>query len=283
MPTASVLLTKFKSMKTLPNVAIQLTRMISEDSYSMQAFEEIIKLDPTLVLKLLKTINSPYYALMSKVTSISEAVAFIGMDNLRNLIVMDVLKNLVTNSKSSDVFSRNKLWLHSAAVAICSQLIAERIFQQNSENAFLCGLIHDIGMIIEDQLEPELFMMACNAYKSGEKSIIQYEKEHIGTDHAKVGFQLARDWKLPLSVLNGIQQHHLNNNKIKPEELTGIIQIADYLIYRQNVTPIEGMQGNLSQTLLLHMRKNIQEYKAIALDLPEELAKAEELYSLDKN
>ncbi|MDA3791007.1 MAG: HDOD domain-containing protein, partial [Desulfobacula sp.] len=186
-------------------------------------------------------------------------------------------------SKDSDVFSRNKLWHHCAAVAVCSQLIAERIFQQNSEDAFLCGLIHDIGMIILDQLEPELFMITCKAYKPGEKSITHYEKKHIGTDHTKVGWQLARDWKLPLSVLDGIQQHHLSRDKIKPDEMAGIIQMADYLIYRQKITPIEAMQGNLSQPLLLHMRRNMQEYKGIALDLPEELAKAEELYSLDKN
>ncbi|MCD4720846.1 MAG: HDOD domain-containing protein [Desulfobacula sp.] len=284
MPTAKVLLTKFKELKTLPNIAIRLTRMISDDAYSMQEFEEIINLDPTLVLKILQIVNSPYYSLLCKVTHIAEAVSFIGMNNLRNLIVMDIVKNIIKNSNDYDVFSRNKLWLHSAAVGICSQLIAEKIFEQNGENAFLCGLIHDIGMIIEDQLEPQLFMKVCKAYKPGEDSIIEVEKKIIGTDHSRVGFYLAQDWKLPLTIQEGIGQHHLNLKKIDPESIPGIIQIADYLIYRQNISPIKGLQGRiLSQPLLTHMRDNIQEYKAIMLDLPQELSKAEAIYSLDKD
>ncbi len=281
MVTATALAARFTKMKTLPNIAIQLTRMISQDTCSISEFEDIIKLDPTLALKLLKMVNSPYYALISKVTRISEAVAFIGMNNLRNLIVMDVLKHIVKSGKDNHAFSRNKLWLHSAAVGILSQMIVERIFGRNGEDAFLCGLIHDIGMIVEDQMEPLLFMAACNAYEPGEKAIVDYEKECIGTDHTQLGFYLARDWKLPLCVRDGIGQHHQELESFNPDSVAGVIQIADYLVYRQGISPIEGMQGRLSQVLVLHMRDNIQEYKNIMADLPHELTKAKELYSLE--
>jgi putative nucleotidyltransferase with HDIG domain len=283
MPTAKVLLTKFKEMKTLPNIAIRLTKMLSDDACSMQEFEEVINMDPTLVLKILRIVNSPYYPLICKVTTIAEAVSFIGMDNLRNLIVMDIVKAIVKNGTDNDIFSRSKLWLHCAAVGICSQLIAEKIFEQNGENAFLCGLIHDIGMIVEDQLEPQLFMEACKTYKPGGDFFFEVEKKIIGTDHARVGFCLAQDWRLPLSIQEGIGQHHLNLKKINPASLSGIIQIADYLVFRQNISPVKGLQETqLSQPLLIHMRNNIQEYKAIILDLPDELNRAKKIYSMDK-
>ncbi len=70
MPRASDIVQKIKVMKTLPNIAVRLTRMISDDSSSLQEFEEVIRLDPTLVLRLLKIVNSPYYALTSSVESI---------------------------------------------------------------------------------------------------------------------------------------------------------------------------------------------------------------------
>ena len=96
-------------MKILPVVAIRLTRMISDDTKSLQEFEEVIRLDPTLVLRLLKIVNSPFYALVSKVDSIAEAIAFVGMNNLRNMIAVDILKNTIKNDTVHTSFSRNNL------------------------------------------------------------------------------------------------------------------------------------------------------------------------------
>ncbi len=71
MATTAGIIKRLKAMKTLPNVAIQLTKMISDDSSNLQEFEEVIRLDPTLVIRLLKTVNSPFYALASNVESIA--------------------------------------------------------------------------------------------------------------------------------------------------------------------------------------------------------------------
>lgn len=279
--TAATLVKRLNTLKTIPNVAVQLTKMIADDTYTMPEFETVIKMDPTLVLKILKTVNSPYYALLSKVTSVAEAVSFIGMENLRNLIVLDILKNIVKNSEDHVHFSKNRLWLHSAAVGVCCQLIAERIFAQNSEDAFLSGLLHDIGMIVENQLQPSLFLEACGRFSLGKRSIIVCEFDAVGTDHARVGFLLAKDWKLPACVCEAVQQHHVQLKKMAPDSVSGILQMAEYLVCRQNYPPLIGMTGILSPQLITHMHDNIMEYKAIMLDLPAELEKARELYSLD--
>ncbi|NOX32566.1 MAG: HDOD domain-containing protein [Deltaproteobacteria bacterium] len=269
-------------MKTLPDIAVRLTRMISDDTKSLQEFEEVIRLDPTLVLRLLKIVNSPFYALASKVESIAEAVAFVGMDNLRNMIVMDILKNIIKNNKINTNFSRNDLWLHSAAVGICSQLISERIFEEKGENAFLCGLIHDIGLIIEDQIEPGLFIKACDLFAHEKKQIDDCEREILGTDHAKIGFLLSKDWLLPAEVREGIKYHHESINDVDPESLIGIIKISEYLVYRLKYSPLPGMKSILPESLLKHMRNLIQEYKTIAMDLPDELKKADDIFSLNQ-
>ena len=94
MVTAQSLLTKFTNMKTLPHLAIKLSKMISDDNCSIAEFEQVIKLDPTLVLRLLKLVNSPYYALRQKCNSISDAVIYVGMENLRNIVVTTALKDI---------------------------------------------------------------------------------------------------------------------------------------------------------------------------------------------
>ena len=98
MATAQALVNKFNNLKTLPHVAIRLTKLITDKNSTMQEFEEIIRLDPILVLRLLSIVNSSYYALRQKISSISRAVVFIGMKNLRNMVVTEALKTVFKSS-----------------------------------------------------------------------------------------------------------------------------------------------------------------------------------------
>jgi putative nucleotidyltransferase with HDIG domain len=279
MATAEGLLKKFTTAKTLPHIAIRLTRLISDDNSTMQDFEKMIKMDPTLVLRILRVANSPYYGLRQKVNSIARAVVIIGINNLRNMIVTDALKNIFKEAQPHAAFSRTGLWLHCAAVAICSQMIMERIFGQNGEDAFLCGILHDIGMIVEDQTAHDLFVKACESHDDNSPSIIFCEKKIIGTDHCEIGYLLAKDWQLPAEIRKGIQQHHQKLDQVSPSSMTGVIQMAEYIVSRLNYTAIPGMKATLSSSLADQIRENVNEYKALARDLPDEMSKAKDLYA----
>ena len=279
MATAEELLKKFTSAKTLPHIAIRLTRLISDENSSMQDFEKMIRMDPTLVLRLLRITNSPYFGLRQKVNSISRAVVVIGINNLRNMIVTDALKNIFREEKNQSVFSRSRLWLHCAAVAICSQMIMERIFGQNGDDAFLCGILHDIGMIVEDQTAHDLFTKACESHGDNSASFIFNEQQIIGTDHCEIGYLLAKDWQLSAEIREGIQQHHHIMDQVSPSSMTGVIQTAEYIVSRLNYEVFPGMQGSISSPLAAQIRDNVKEYKALARDFPDEISKAKDLYT----
>jgi putative nucleotidyltransferase with HDIG domain len=279
MPTAKGLLSKFTTAKTLPYITIRLTKLISDENSTMRDFEKMIKMDPTLVLRILRAANSPYYGLRQKVNSISRAVVVIGINNLRNMIVTTGLKEIFKDKKSKNAFSRNRLWLHCSAVSICSQMIMERIFGLNGEDAFLCGILHDIGMIVEDQTAPDLFYKVCNTYDVNSKPITDYEKEIVGTDHCEIGHLLAKDWQLPIEVQEGIQRHHKTLDHVSPSSLTGVIQLSEYIVTRLDYTAIPGMNAKLSLPLATHIRDNVKEYKALVRDLPNEMSKAKDLYT----
>ncbi|MEJ2657200.1 MAG: HDOD domain-containing protein [Desulfobacterales bacterium] len=279
MATAEGLLKKFTTAKTLPHIAIRLTKLLSDDNSTMRDFEKMIKMDPTLVLRILRVANSPYYGLRQKVNNISRAVVVIGINNLRNMIVTDALKNIFTEDENNVIFSRSRLWLHCAAVSICSQMIMERIFGQNGEDAFLCGILHDIGMIVEDQTSPDLFAKVCALYDDNSPSIIDCEKQIVGTNHCEIGHLLARDWQLPEQIQEGIRQHHQSLDRVSPLSITGVIQMAEYIVSRLNYTAISGMKATLSSPLIEHIRENIKEYNALVRDLPDEMSKAKDLYA----
>jgi putative nucleotidyltransferase with HDIG domain len=279
MPTAKGLLKKFTTAKTLPHITIQLTKLISDENSTMQDFEKMIKMDPTLVLRILRGANSTYYGLRQKVNSISRAVVIIGINNLRNMIVTQGLRDIFKGKNSKNAFSRNRLWLHCAAVSICSQMIMERIFGLNGEDAFLCGILHDIGMIVEDQTAPDLFYKVCSTCDENSKLITDYEKEIVGTDHCEIGHLLAKDWQLPIEVQESIQLHHTTMDHVSPSSLTGVIQLAEYIASQLDYTAIPGMKAKLSLPLADHIRNNVKEYKALVRDLPNEMSKAKDLYA----
>lgn len=278
MHTAQTLLYRFKNLRTLPHVAIRLSKLISDENVGMRQFEEVIRMDPTLVLRLLRLVNSPFYGLLYKVDSISKAVVFIGMKNLRNMVVVEALKDIFKKEGEGAVFSRSGLWLHSAGVSMFSQMISERIFGVKGEDAFLCGILHDIGMIVEHQVVPDLFVKACETYDPEAGPITEYEKKIIGTDHCNIGCFLARDWKIPQEIQEGIIGHHKSLKSISPSSLTGIIQAADYFVAKMGYVAIAGFKGSLSPDVAAHIRENLEEYKALVRDFPEEMNKAKQLY-----
>ncbi len=281
MAKAKALLKEFNNLKTLPHLAIRLTQMLSDDTASLAEFEEVIKMDPTLVFRIIRLINSPYYGLRQKTESISDALVFIGMKNLRNMVVMEALKDLFREKGEGEHFSRSRLWLHCAAVSVTCQLVAERIFAIKGEDAFLCGILHDIGMIVEDQVAPERFQEAVAAFRPNAEPFTRLEDDTIGTNHCKVGYLLACDWKFPREVQEGIRDHHRQAKRVAPESILGILHIAEYMAGRMNLPELSGMKVNLPQSLLPHIRDNLEEYRSLGEDLPEEMAKAREMYALD--
>ena len=301
-------------MKTLPGIAARLTRMIADENTTVLDFEKVIKYDPTLVMRLLRLVNSPFYGLRVKVKSISEAVSYLGIDNLRNLIVVDALKHLFSQDNHQNVFSQTRLWMHSVAVAICSQMIMERMFGTKGEDAFLCGILHDIGIIVESQVASQDLFKACSVYYSRchgasqrdltshqdrgnrqdsddvdlyipqgeEHNITWYEKHFLGTDHTAIGDILISEWQLPQPVQSGIRQHHDIFKDVDIKSMPAVIQVSDYMASRLNFNILNGMEGRLSPPLIQHIRENLRDYKLLADDLPHEINRAEDLYSLDR-
>lgn len=279
MSSAKKLVNSFQKMKTLPHVVTKLSLLIHDENATMKDFEDVIKMDPTLVVRLLQLVNSPYYGLMQKVDSIGRAVAFIGMKNLYNLAVTDALKNIFSaKAPSNNVYSREQLWMHCAAVSICAKALAERVFGINGDDAYLCGILHDFGLIVEEQVVEKDFLAACDA-REEDVMLVDVERKYLNTDHCEIGFLLTQDWNMPLAIQGAIRDHHTLLEDVEPESLTGILQIAEYLTSQLGYTAIEGATTTLSHGLASHIQDNLDEYTVFIEDLPNEMENAKDLYS----
>jgi putative nucleotidyltransferase with HDIG domain len=278
MPTAQQLLKRFDDSKTLPHVALRLSKLLSDEGSRIREFEDLIKMDPVLVSRLLRMVNSPYYGVRENITSITRAIVFMGLKNLRNLVVVEGLKDAFRENPGKQAFSRERLWLHCVAVSICSQSIVERIFGRRGEDAFLCGILHDIGLIVEDQTASELLAKTWETAASDSRPLPAVEKEIIGTDHCEVGALLAQNWSLPEEVREGIRKHHTVDEKTLPDSMTGIIQLGEYMASKLGYGAMAASEVSLGWSLTEHVRKDIQEYGLLSMDISGQMARARGFY-----
>jgi HD-like signal output (HDOD) protein len=279
--SAADVLKKFKTIKTLPHIAIQLTQMFSDSRTSVRDIEEVIRFDPTLVLRVLKLINSAYYGLRHKVSSIADAIVYLGLDILRNMVVLEAVKDLIEKDVAGTRFSREKLWIHSAVVGITNQMISERIFKIKGDNAFLCGILHDIGIIVEDQVVPGMFEKYMSDEACMQMPLVEFERQTLGTDHAEIGYLLCKEWKLPALVCESIRNHHRDPAAFSLDNPSVTIQLSEYLASKLDYSAMQNQDVIVPPVLRQHMVENISEYKVILMDLPEEIAKARSIYQLD--
>ncbi|KJR97116.1 MAG: signal transduction protein [Desulfobulbaceae bacterium BRH_c16a] len=277
MSTAQIFVEKFKDIHPLPHVVTTLSRLIADSESTMKDFEEVIKIDPILVSRLLRLVNSPFYGLAQTVDSIGRAVAFLGMKNLHNLVVADALKNIFISRDTNAIFSKKRLWLHCAAVSICSKMVAERIFGINGDDAFLCGILHDFGLLVEEQVETNKFQRICTTCDST-SLLIDMERQAFATDHCEICYIMTLDWNMPLTIQEAIRDHHLLSDTIVPSSLAGIIQISEYIASQLGHSTLPNMATQISPPLLEHLQVNIDEYNVLIEDIPEEMAKAQAIY-----
>jgi len=278
MATAETFIEKFSDIHPLPHVVTKLNNLIADNESTMKDFEEVIKTDPILVSRLLRLVNSPFYGLAQNVNSISRAVAFLGMKNLHNLAVTDALRNIFTAPQKQSIFSKERLWQHSAAVSICSKMVAERIFGINGDDALLCGILHDFGLLVEEQVAHERFIEICEKCKDSVQ-LVALEQEILGTDHCEIGSLLTKSWNMPLTIQEAIGNHHSLLDDIEPASHAGILQIAEFLAGQLGHSTLPEMTILISPPLKEHIQQSMDEYQILLEDVPEEMEKAQAIFS----
>lgn len=179
-----------------PDVIVQqIISTASNPNVSAKELEKVISMDVGLSTKILKLVNSAYYALPRKITKLSEAIVIIGFKTVRNL-ALSVFTYSALHSKTTFV-DHDKLWSHFMATAIFSEQIAKSIGYMNREEVFLAGLMHDVGKLAVNLLFPMYIFELSKVSRDLSKPMFLIEYE-IGVDtHMEIGGELLRHWKFP--------------------------------------------------------------------------------------
>ncbi len=197
-------------MPSLSTTVGKVMEICSRTDASPNELNKVISLDPVLTGQVLKLINSAYYSLVNKVTSLTRAITMLGMNTVKNMALSTAIIRSVAGAKKSKALPTTKFWAHSIGAGVSAKLLGEvkGISVMEREELFLAGLLHDLGKVpFGDE-----YIEVLNIAKFEQLPLNEVELDVMGIDHQKVGMMIAEKWKLNQVITRCIGYHHETTN-----------------------------------------------------------------------
>ncbi|UCC44659.1 MAG: HDOD domain-containing protein [Candidatus Zixiibacteriota bacterium] len=203
--TVQTIFDQHKGLLSLPQTLAEVLRLVNDESSSAEDLAGVLEKDPALTAKVLRIVNSAFYGVGRQVGSVRQAVVTLGHRQISALALSSSVYNLTSGWEGS--FDRVRFWRHSLEVAIASRLIAGKIGSKRTEEAFVSGLLHDLGLLVLEQMYPDDFSRVWRETSTG-ADLGDLEEDHWGTNHAKVARFMLEQWRLPETICQAVGMHH---------------------------------------------------------------------------
>ncbi len=223
------ILREIKNLPTLPAVATRVMSMTEDPNCSQQELAQVVEQDPAIATRMLKLVNSPFYGIRGTVDNVKQALIFVGMSNVRNLVLSTSVMELFDDNGKVGSFNRKDLWLHSMSTAIAARTTAQVSRVVDPEVAFTAGLIHDVGKLIIDRYFHEDFERVIELVDAHKATMRDAENAVLGLNHSEIGAHLAQRWGLPAVLHDAIGFHHDPENAQTNKQLAALIGFSDVL------------------------------------------------------
>jgi HD-like signal output (HDOD) protein len=183
--------------------------LVCSQEPDLRAIVQVISIDPVITGKLLNVANSAYSGAGQQIGTVKEAVTRLGSGTILRLLVGAWAKPLLEHAIPAYGLSKGELWRHSTAAALAAEALGGYCTVAIPPAAFTAALLHDIGkLVLADFLTPELTASLRSAVANGSVVICQAETEILSVHHGEVGGLIAKHWKLPEPIVEGIIFHH---------------------------------------------------------------------------
>ena len=213
MQVAHAAVKQLSHIATLPEVTLGIIELVENPNSSAQDLNGLIARDPALSARVLKVVNSAFYGLPRQIGSINRAISLLGLNAVKNIAIAASLAKLFRGGALCDRFDAKELWAHSIAVATAAKLLAKEARMSCGDEAFLAGLMHDIGIMVALQTDRARLAAAYTAMQFDENGAPRLdfrlvERHVFGADHCQFGEALCEQWKFPRSLALACGHHH---------------------------------------------------------------------------
>ena len=203
------LTTAVERMPAFPKSVQAILEMTRNINCLPKALVSVIEKDPVMTMKILRVINSAYYSLPNKITSVSQSVVYLGINTIKNLALSFAAVGILPRFNTTG-FDIQRYLLHSLTVAAVSRILCEKFARAEADptDCYIAGLLHDFGKVVFAQFMSVDFLKALAQANDNNLPLFQTELEVIGADHAYVGALLAKKWQFAEPLVNCIRDHH---------------------------------------------------------------------------
>jgi two-component system, cell cycle response regulator len=248
------LLERLENLPTLPGVALKILEAVKNEKIDLDELGKILSLDPPLSGKILGLINSPFYSLPVKVTSVSHAVKLLGLNTVKKVALGFSLLRLV-KPKADAEFNYAEFWRDSVMAAVVCRLLAKDVLPSMVEDGFTLGLLHDIGRLGLNQSMPKQYNLVLKERRDSLCEYYEAEKQVLGFTHMEMGGALIRQWGLPEFFCEPVQMHHfpeLIESTTKPANTLGKIlfissQVVEFFSGKKKSLSLAAMKAYLAK------------------------------------
>jgi len=229
-----------------PAIAMEAVECTNSPRSSAAELQEIIARDQALTSKILKIVNSAMYCFQREVSTLTHAVAILGMDTIRSIIVAASIHQMFRHGTARRTDLQTQLlWAHSLGTATASRHLARQTGYENPEEAYIGGLLHDIGKMTMIRNRPETYAEVLADVYGGMGSAYEVEIEAFGYSHAQVGALLARKWNFPSRLGRGILYHHAPEAAPEDRLLASIVNLADAIMIFKEIDFVQNPKLDL--------------------------------------
>lgn len=231
-------------LPTMPHVANLVMEKLSDPNATAKDLHKIISQDQALAARVLKISNSPFYGCARTVTNLTDALVVMGFDSIRSLVVASAMQDFFKKFGLSEKL----LWEHSIACGGIAKRVAKRVKYSKIEEAFLGGLLHDIGKVVLNLKMPDqMLQIVQDVYNDSDATFLEIEERNFGFNHAQVGRLIARKWNFTDTIEEAIGFHHYPEKaKILPV-LSYIISLSNSICHKLEIGPTRKPDLNVSE------------------------------------
>ncbi|MBN1764504.1 MAG: HDOD domain-containing protein [Sedimentisphaerales bacterium] len=220
---------------TLPEVTMRIVEVVQDPRSTASDLHKIVRNDPALSARVLRVVNSAFYGLPGQIGSIDRAIMLLGLNAVKNIAIAASIGKMFKSSVICDDFSGKDLWTHSVAVGATNKLITSSIGLALPDEAFLAGLIHDIGLVAVMQCHGQKIPEIIDLAKGG-VSFVKAEEKVLGADHQEIGSALTAKWKFPRSFQYVTGYHHNPTNLAQENRLLSVVTyVSDVMCAQRDI------------------------------------------------
>lgn len=253
--TPSEIVAKTGDLPTLPHVATKVMRLVGDPETSAKDLQEAIITDQGMTGQILKIANSAMFGMKREVKTLTHAIMLLGFETIRSIVVAAATKNMYTK-KTSTGFKEKLIWENSIGSALIARGLAEQFSSMDKEEAFIGGLMHNIGKTILNTKLPDAYSNVMVTAYNEDRPVYELEREQLGFDHAELGYCILKQWNLSDALASAVR-YYLEPLKAPPEyrPLTAVISLADHFCLDLGLgvgkpTPLEEQNLEAERTIL---------------------------------